>query len=91
MNLKEYLRIQKTWERELTPLVTRMLDDPEFPPITKSFELTRYVRGKISQSDLRRYSRKEILWATRFIWHVYKYALEDGIDETREEMPALWA
>lgn len=79
MNLNEYLKIQKTWEREVAPLVTRIADDADCPPITKSFELTRYVRSKINQDDLRRHSRKEILWAARFVWHVYKYALEDGI------------
>lgn len=91
MTFIEYLNVQKQWEREIAPLVRRIVEDPDVPPISKSYELTRYVRGKINHSDLRWHSRKEILWAARFVWHRYKYALEDGNGETWEESPVLWA
>lgn len=91
MTFTKYLSIQRKWERELAPLVKRMADDPDFPPISKSFELTRYVLDKITPGDLRWHSRKEILWGTRFVWGCYKAALAAGMAETEQEIPVLWA
>lgn len=91
MTFNEFLEIQKQWERELAPFIKRALEDPNFPPISKSYELTRYALGKITPNDLRRYSRKEILWGTRFVWQVYKASLADGMSETRKEIPVLFA
>lgn len=91
MTFIEYLRLQKQWERELAPYIKRALEDSDLPPISKSYELTRYVLAKITPSDLRRHSRKEILWAARFVWHVYKHALGDSPDTAPQEIPVLYA
>lgn len=91
MTFIEYLTIQKQWEREVAPFIKRALEDRAFPPVTKPHELTRYVLTKITQDDLRLHSRKEILWGTRFVWHCYRAALEDGMGESREEIPVRYA
>lgn len=86
MTFIEYLRIPQHWERELARYIKKALNDPDFPQISKSFELTRHVLGKIDQSDLRWYQRREILCGTRFVWHCYKYALEDQMAEEANEL-----
>lgn len=86
MSLAHYLANAEHWESEFQPFIDKALADPNFPPITKSFELTRYVKNTLVTDDLRREQRRNIMASTRFVWVCYRYALEDARREAENEL-----
>lgn len=86
MSFSHYLRNADFWEGEFRPYIAKALADPNFPPITKSFELTRYVKNTLVTDDLRREQRRNIMASTRFVWVCYRYALEDARREAESEL-----